>query len=264
MYSVHLFPDSRERSSVMNSTDHLSIDDTSALATDVSPSAVDAGMPDTIVDAEYDVHGLVYVTHPRFPLTPSIAGTDVTVRADVSSLAGTLVVEATGDDVDEFEANLADDPTVRTVRLIAAGPASRTYAVEVDESNTAHLFPALRLAQLHLLDVRADRFGWQISFETADRTAVRTLADGVDDDATFDVRRLGPTTTVRSDDDPSLTPRQREVLRTALERGYFAVPRGCSQTDLAEEFDVTPAAVSQQVRRAVRGLIETTGLAEAA
>ena len=243
----------------MNSTERLPLDDTPA-----SPIDADAPAVDTVVDAEYDVHGLVYVTHSRFPLTPSLAGTDVTVRADVSSLGGTLVVEAAGDDADEFEANLADDPTVRAVRLVAAGPASRTYAVEVDESNAVRLFPVLRLAELHLLDVRADRFGWQVGFETADRTAVRTLADSVDDDATFDIRRLGPTATVRPDDNPSLTPRQREVLRTALERGYFAVPRGCSQTDLAEEFDVTPAAVSQQVRRAVRGLIETTGLAEAA
>ena len=242
----------------MNSTDSPVADATAPIpGTDLDPTT-------TVVDAEYDVHGLVYVIHSRFPLAPSLAGTDVTVRADVSSLAGTLVVEASGDDVDEFEANLADDPTVRTARLVTAGPVSRTYAVEVDEANAARLFPALRLAELHLLDVRADRFGWQVGFETADRTAVRALADGVPDDATFDVRRLGPTATVRPDEDPSLTPRQREVLRTALERGYFAVPRGCSQTDLAEEFDVTPAAVSQQVRRAVRGLIETTGLAESA
>ena len=241
----------------MNATDQPSIDGTPT-------PAPDADTPATVADAEYDVNGLVYATHPRFPLAPSLAGTDVTVRADVSSLAGTLVVEASGDDADAFEANLADDPTVRAVRLISAGPASRTYAVEVDESNAALLFPALSLAQLHLIDVRADRFGWQIGFETAERTAVRTLADGIEDDATFDIRRLGSPAAVRSDDDPSLTPRQREVLRTALERGYFAVPRGCSQTDLAEEFDVTPAAVSQQVRRAVRGLIETTGLAESA
>lgn len=243
----------------MNATDQPSTDGTPTPAPD---SNADASA--TVADAEYDVNGLVYATHPQFPLAPSLAGTDVTVCADISSLAGTLVVEASGDDADAFEANLADDPTVRAARLVVAGPASRTYAVEVDESNAVRLFPTLRLAELHLVDVRADRFGWQIGFETADRTAVRTLADGIADDATFDIRRLGSTAAVRPDEDPSLTPRQREVLRTALERGYFAVPRGCSQTDLAEEFDVTPAAVSQQVRRAVRGLVETTGLAESA
>ncbi len=228
-----------------------------------SPSLDSTPTTDGVPDAEYDVYGTVYAAHPEFPLAPSLAGTDVTVCADVRSLTGTLVVEASGDDCDEFETNLADDATVRAARLVASGPQSRTYAVEVD-ADAAHLLPALSLAEIHLLDVRADRFGWHVGFETADRTAVRSLADGIDDDASFDVRRLGPTAAVPANDDAALTPRQREVLRTALERGYFAVPRGCSQTDLAEEFEVTPAAVSQQVRRAVRNLIETTGLAESA
>ena len=242
-----------------NSTEQPSFDSTPATDLDFDPSA-----GDSVVDAEYDVHGAVYATHPRFPLAPSLAGTDVTARADVNSLDGTLIVEAAGDDCDAFEENLAADPTVRAAQLVTAGPANRTYVVQVDEGYAARLFPALILAEIHLLDVRADRLGWYVDFETADRTAVRSLADDIDDDASFDVRRLGPTATVRTNDDPSLTPRQREVLRTALERGYFAVPRGCSQTDLADEFEVTPAAVSQQVRRAVRSLIETTGIVDGA
>ena len=245
-----------------NSTDQPSLDSTSAAA--LAPDAAELDADGTVVDAEYDVYGAVYAAHPRFPLSPSLAGTDVTVRADVGTITGTLVVEADGDDCDAFEENLADDPTVRAAQLVTTGPGGRTYVVEVDEDRSARLFPALVLAEIHLLEVRADRFGWHVGFETADRTAVRSLADDIEDDASFDVRRLGPTATVRTSDDPSLTPRQREVLRTALERGYFAVPRGCSQTDLADEFEVTPAAVSQQVRRAVRGLIETTGLADGA
>lgn len=239
-----------------NATERPTLDSTS-----VTDPATDA---DAVADGEYDVGGAVYAAHPRFPLTPSLSGTDVTVRADVRSLTGTLIVDATGDDCDTFEENLTTDPTVETARLVTAGPTGRTYAVEVDDDRAARLFPALILAEVHLLDVRADRFGWHVGFETADRTAVRSLADGIEDDASFDVRRLGPTAAVDPSDDPSLTARQREVLHTALERGYFAVPRGCSQTDLADEFDVTPAAVSQQVRRAVRGLVETSGIADAA
>jgi len=40
--------------------------------------------------------------------------------------------------------------------------------------------------------------------------------------------------------------------------GYFEVPRRASQRELAERFDVTPSAISQQLRSAIDGLIGWT------
>lgn len=48
----------------------------------------------------------------------------------------------------------------------------------------------------------------------------------------------------------SLTARQREILTTAIERGYYDNPRECSLTDLAEELEVNKSVVSGVLHRA--------------
>lgn len=50
----------------------------------------------------------------------------------------------------------------------------------------------------------------------------------------------------------ALTDRQREVLRHALDVGYFERPRGTTATELADHFGVTRATVSQHLRTAQR------------
>ena len=47
----------------------------------------------------------------------------------------------------------------------------------------------------------------------------------------------------------ALTQRQKAVLRTALERGYYEVPRETSCERLATELDCAPGTVSQHLRR---------------
>jgi DNA-binding CsgD family transcriptional regulator len=55
----------------------------------------------------------------------------------------------------------------------------------------------------------------------------------------------------------SLTDRQREILRAAVEAGYYADPREATQRDLAAQLDIAPGTVSQHLRR-----IETKVFAE--
>lgn len=49
---------------------------------------------------------------------------------------------------------------------------------------------------------------------------------------------------------PGLTPAQRETLLTALEEGYFAIPRQITAEELAEKMDLSDQAVSERLRRA--------------
>ncbi|MFC4356947.1 bacterio-opsin activator domain-containing protein [Halobium salinum] len=55
-----------------------------------------------------------------------------------------------------------------------------------------------------------------------------------------------------------LTPKQRRSLVGALERGYYAVPRELTMSDLAAELGVTQQALSQRLRRAHGTLVENT------
>lgn len=52
-----------------------------------------------------------------------------------------------------------------------------------------------------------------------------------------------------------LTDRQREVLRTAFEAGYYDWPRGCTGEDVAEELGITSATFSEHVHAAERNLL---------
>jgi len=54
----------------------------------------------------------------------------------------------------------------------------------------------------------------------------------------------------------TLTARQREILTTAISRGYYDNPRACSLTDLAEEFAVNKSVVSGVLHRAEGEIIK--------
>lgn len=52
-----------------------------------------------------------------------------------------------------------------------------------------------------------------------------------------------------------LTDRQREVLHTAFEMGYYEWPRKCTGQDVADELGITPATVSEHVFAAERKIL---------
>ena len=47
-----------------------------------------------------------------------------------------------------------------------------------------------------------------------------------------------------------LTARQREVVRTALDCGYYETPRQCTYDDIAEELGISPETVGEHLRKA--------------
>ena len=52
-----------------------------------------------------------------------------------------------------------------------------------------------------------------------------------------------------------LTARQREVLETAYELGFYEVPREASTEEVAGELDLDPATVAEHLQRAERNLL---------
>lgn len=52
-----------------------------------------------------------------------------------------------------------------------------------------------------------------------------------------------------------LTVQQRRALEIAVERGYFAVPRDATLSELADELDVSSQAASERVRRGVDAVL---------
>ncbi|MFB6311928.1 MAG: helix-turn-helix domain-containing protein [Salinirussus sp.] len=54
----------------------------------------------------------------------------------------------------------------------------------------------------------------------------------------------------------NLTDRQREVIQTAWDSGYFEVPRSITTAELAEELDLDDSTVAEHLQRAERNLLE--------
>ncbi|WP_276257874.1 helix-turn-helix domain-containing protein [Haloglomus litoreum] len=54
----------------------------------------------------------------------------------------------------------------------------------------------------------------------------------------------------------ALTARQREVVRTAHELGYYDVPREATADDIAERLDLDPSTVGEHLRRAQANLMD--------
>lgn len=71
---------------------------------------------------------------------------------------------------------------------------------------------------------------------------------------TPDLRKLG---TYEGSDRPldGLTERQREVVRTAFEMGYYEVPRAASTDEVAAELDLDASTVTEHLQRAERNLL---------
>ena len=60
----------------------------------------------------------------------------------------------------------------------------------------------------------------------------------------------------------NLTEEQYHTLTTAVEQGYYDIPRKTDSKDLAEKLDISHQALSERFRRATKNLITTTLLVE--
>lgn len=69
-----------------------------------------------------------------------------------------------------------------------------------------------------------------------------------------DLRKLG---TYGGRDDPgdALTDRQREVIETAYDMGFYEVPREASTDEVAAELDLDPSTVAEHLQRAERNVL---------
>jgi len=65
---------------------------------------------------------------------------------------------------------------------------------------------------------------------------------------------------MRDDVRYNLTPLQHETLVTAIERGYFDIPRHITLEELSTKFDVSPQALSDRIRRAVQEVLTSSPL----
>ncbi|MFB6102844.1 MAG: helix-turn-helix domain-containing protein [Haloplanus sp.] len=67
----------------------------------------------------------------------------------------------------------------------------------------------------------------------------------------FDVRSIH----TAIDSESVVSDRQRELIETAVERGYYDTPRGCTLTELADHLDIAKSTASERLHRAESAII---------
>ena len=164
-----------------------------------------------------------------------------------------IVCRATGDDLDAFEAALAADEAVADLTTLAETDESRVYAVRIAIPGDETAYAALVDCGGQILALEHDVDGVHARVRLPSREAYVALKEAWER-RYGDLRTLG-LYTERGGDGLALTPKQREALAVAIDRGYFDVPRRATLAEVAAELGVSDTAASQRIRRGCRELV---------
>lgn len=162
-------------------------------------------------------------------------------------------------DVDGVEALVEADSSVGDAFHL--GTVANSHLCRVKLTNDVSLLPAeTAAAGIRLLSVESDsNDGWRLKMHVPSRDSLELLRRHYHDlGVTFQIKRLHRVRRTTESHEMHLSPAQYEALVVAFENGYFDVPRGINQGELAEKLDVSRSAVSQRIRRAVGKLVQTT------
>ena len=113
-----------------------------------------------------------------------------------------------------------------------------------------------------ILEARLADGRWEVDIRFVDRDQFGDFRTDVSDRGhSFRLLRLSESDRT-AEGLQHLTPTQREALVTAVDRGYFSVPREATAEELAGELDISHQAVSELLRRGVENLVTATLLSE--
>ena len=169
-----------------------------------------------------------------------------------------LFFKTYGGDFDRFNSLVEDDPTVSDPSVIVDGGRFRVYRMRLTSAERLVLPKAAEMG-MRVLHARGGDGGWITTLQVpAMDPFQRFRRFCAEKDVGFSTRRLYFANDEDGMDEFGLTPKQRETLLIAYERGYFNDPRDVSVADLADLLDVSTSAISGRIRRGMRSLVEST------
>lgn len=163
---------------------------------------------------------------------------------------------ATGGDFDAFDGALEDDPTVDAVMTTAQFDEAKYYQIHWEDAIKNHLDACLD-RQGSVLHAKTTNGQWELAVRFAAHDQFETFrAYLVDHDISFSLEDLRQARTPHQFKG-GLTAAQREALLTAVQVGYFAIPREATMEDVAEELGISTQAASERLRRGVGQFVTT-------
>lgn len=169
-----------------------------------------------------------------------------------------ILLWAEGGDFEAFEAAVDGDPTVTPPERSVQFGDRRLYQFQViGEGDEPTIYPVIVEQGTIIHRFTGTHEGWECRCTFPSETEFAFFRDTCAEegiDLTLHSRyEQQPTTSPFA---PNLTDRQQELLLTALEAGYFEIPREASLAEVGEQVGITGNAASQRLRRGMRTLVE--------
>lgn len=170
-----------------------------------------------------------------------------------------LLFLAEGGDFERFESAMEDDPTVALSRAIEVGH-QRLYAASIrGRGAETDLYPVLLELDGVVMSATATDEGWFCRFGFPGHPEVgQFFAAAEERGVEHEIHRLHEPRRVGGDPNVELSDAQREALVTALDSGYFDIPRQTNLVDLGDALGISDTAVSQRLRRGLKTVLEAS------
>ncbi|ELY60609.1 helix-turn-helix domain-containing protein [Natronolimnohabitans innermongolicus] len=203
----------------------------------------------------------VHLVHDELALAATIENRpETTFRYEYATSSDEqryLFCSAFSDDHEAIESAMASDPTVSAPTRIAAFENRTIYRV-VLETDLEVVPDRCGECGLFVFAITSAERGWSTRVYLPDRDALTAFRAWCRDrGVSFRVTQLYDTS-ISDSGTFHLTEQQHEILMMAYYGGYFDIPRGMTQDDLAERLGISDSAVSQRLRRATAELIAAT------
>ena len=158
-------------------------------------------------------------------------------------------------DYTEFETAVKDDPTTQNVTKLDEYEDGTLYRAEWTQNIESLVYAYLETgATIVEATGRAD--SWELRMRFDDEELVGDFQDYCRrNDISFELNRLYRPSNPMGGGQYGLSPKQRNALVTALDRGYFDVPRAVSMGELANEIGISQQSLSKLLRRGHRNLV---------
>lgn len=221
---------------------------------DIADAEIDVEQSGLRSQADGGIVAQLRLDHSDLFLRPTLRrATDISVEPEYWTTVETrtlVFVTVYGSTFDAFEAALETDPTVVDPVLVDRYPDRRVYRLGLTERALTFVDKTAEVDG-RLLEMSSCRDGWCLQLRFPDRDDLVAFNEYCRDrgiSLTVDHLRVSDE---EDDGVVALTDKQQELLAVAHEEGYFDVPRGISQDELADRLGVSKSAVSQRLRRAI-------------
>lgn len=197
---------------------------------------------------------------PDLVLSPTLAdepGVTLTFVTEVATDPDRPYLQfwASGTDMDAFEDALDADTTVAAFQCYTELDDRRLYRVQASEATEVIIYSKWVEVGVTLLESEWYDDWWRCRMRFPDRNALAVVREFCDrQGVAFCLERVFEDDGVQSARS-ELTDKQRQVLQTAQEMGYFDVPREATMGDVADALDISNQAASERLRRGYRQLV---------